>query len=223
MGFPFFTRKRSREEILAEAERVFGENPSLEEAARHLDRELSRKYAPQFDLIRQASGEIQRRIEAGEVDRQSGEAAKGQMALQVAQAFKAEKTELLHGFEEGLRHFERGEWEAAFAAFSRTASGSPLPPAHLALANTADRMDATTADTPDPEIHYAAALESCRSLPEEREGLGTVLVQTALYHRKRGNPDRALPLLREALYLFKNLGDREKTSRIKNLIRITPG
>ncbi len=220
MGFPFFNRKRSSEEILAEAERLFGGNPSIEEAARHLDRELSRKYAPQFDLIRQASGEIQRRIEAGEVDRQAGEAAKAQMALQVAQAFKAEKAELLHGFEEGLRHFGRGEWEAAFAAFSRTASGLPLPPIHLALANTAAHIDAASPGSPDPGVHYEAALETFRTFPKEKPGLGTALVQAALFHRKRGNPDRGLPLLRESLDLFKNLGDREKTCLVKDLIRL---
>ncbi|MBI5197853.1 MAG: hypothetical protein HZA19_04500, partial [Nitrospirae bacterium] len=202
-----------------EAERVFGENPSLEEAARHLDRELSRKYAPQFDLIRQASGEIQRRIEAGEVDHQAGEAAKGQMALQVAQTFKAEKAEALRAYEEGLGYAARHDWEAARQAFSRTFEIAPNPAAHLALANTITHMGIGHSVSAEALRHYDAAAATYRDA-SEKQGLAIALSRTVLLHFNTGNREKAIPMLQEALGLFKDLRDRKRGGLVGEMMRV---
>jgi tetratricopeptide (TPR) repeat protein len=218
MFFPF---RKSAADLLMEVERVFGSLPSPRELTSHIDRDLTRTFQRQFDLIKEAAQEISRRVEAGEVDRDAADAARGQMTLQVGKAFKTRKAEALSACETGIRHFENGEWEDAVDAFSTALELSPAPPIHLAIVMSARRLPPGNPKAANTRTHYAAALEGYRREAASAE-LPAALIQTALFHFKDGRPDEARPLIEEARVLLDNLGDRKRGALLKRWLRGIP-
>jgi hypothetical protein len=214
----FFPFRKSEGQVLEEMDRLFSSLPTVEEVRRHLDRELTLKYNRKFELIKQAADEISRRTEAGAIDEESAKAAKSQMALQAAQAFRAEKAQALKSYEAGYRLFENRSWEAALQSFSAVLETFPLPSIHLAAACTAVRI------SPDhPAVsHFQDAIRSYRDLEGENRGLGNALTQAALFEWKKGTRAGTRPLLNEALLIFRSIQEREKASLIKAFLQLPP-
>lgn len=207
-------RWKSKDQLLQEADRLFGQPPSPKEVAAYLDRELSQKFSRQFDRIKEATQEITRRAESGVIDEDSAKAAKGQLALHVASAFKMQKAEATLAYDEAMRHLELSAWPAARDALMRALEHSEAPPLVLALAFTEARMGEDLA----AQRRYEIAIASYRRSGIATD-LGVALCQAALHEQHRGSATGMHALLTEALQIFKTEKSKDKASLVRTLIK----